>query len=64
MVIKMWHHGGCAWSNGMFLTTASNVNFWTDLAYDSPSNQDPVWQACDTENAMSRALSQSRAVQS
>ena len=44
MVIAMGHNGVCAWSNGMSLTTASNVNFWADVAYDIPSNQAPVWQ--------------------
>ena len=30
--IALWCHGDGAWHNALFLTTASNINCWTDVA--------------------------------
>ena len=30
--IALWHHGNVAWHDVLFLTTASNVNSWADVA--------------------------------
>ena len=42
----LWCHGGGAWHNGLFLTTASNVNCSADVA----NHVTQSWQAGDTEN--------------
>ena len=42
----LWRRGGGAWHNGLLLTTASNVNYWADVA----NHVTWLWQAGDTEN--------------
>ena len=64
--IILWHHSDGAWHNGLFLTTASNVNCWTNVANHVPW----LWQAGDTENFKHQLMGQlwvvswSRAAQS
>ena len=44
--IPLWRHGGGAWHNGLFRTTASNVRCGADVA----NQVTKLWQASDTEN--------------
>ena len=44
--IALWRYGICAWHNVLFLTTASNVNCWADVA----NHVTRLWQAGDTDN--------------
>ena len=41
-----WRHGCGVWHNGLFLTTASNVNCWADVA----NHVTQLWQVGDMEN--------------
>ena len=42
----LWRHGGGAWHNGLFLTTAISVTVGADIANQMTS----LWQTSDTEN--------------
>ena len=44
--MALWRHGGGGWYNDLFQMTASNVNFWTDVA----NHFTQLWQAGDIEN--------------
>ena len=44
--MALWCHGGGAWHNGLFLTTAYNINCQADIA----NHVAPLLQAGDTEN--------------
>ena len=44
------------WHNELFRTTASNVNWWTDVA----NHVYRLWQAGDTENSERRTAAVSR----
>ena len=39
----LWHHRGGAWHNGMFLTTARDVNCWAHIA----NHMTQLWQVGD-----------------
>ena len=41
----LWCHDSGAWHNGLFLTTASNVNCWADIV----NHLTQLWRAGDTE---------------
>ena len=49
MVIALWRHDGGTLHNVLFLTTASNVNSWADVAQEFRLNEARLWQACDTK---------------
>ena len=62
----LWRHSCGAWHNCLFLTTASNVNCWADVA----NHVAQLWQAGDTEKferitaSYGPYVSRSRAAQS